>query len=41
VPFEDIIDEKLFHGGISLPKKFQRAFYMQIEKIESLLTGKR
>jgi hypothetical protein len=27
-------DEKIFHGGISLPQNFQRAFYMQIEKVE-------
>jgi hypothetical protein len=27
-------DEKNFHGGISLPQNFQRAFYMQIEKVE-------
>jgi hypothetical protein len=35
VPFGGLIDEKnIFHGGISLPQKFQRAFYMQIEKVE-------
>jgi hypothetical protein len=34
VPFGDLIDEKSFHGGISLPQNFQRAFYMQIEKVE-------
>jgi hypothetical protein len=26
--------KKNFHGGISLPQNFQRAFYMQIEKVE-------
>jgi hypothetical protein len=26
--------KKIFHGGISLPQNFQRAFYMQIEKVE-------
>ena len=34
MPFGGIIDEKLFHGGISLPQNFQRAFYMQIQKVE-------
>jgi hypothetical protein len=34
VPFGGLIDEKIFHGGISLPQNFQRAFYMQIEKVE-------
>jgi hypothetical protein len=27
-----LIDEKNFHGGLSLPQNFQTAFYMQIEK---------
>jgi hypothetical protein len=34
VPFGGLINEKFFHGGISLPQNFQRAFDMQIEKVE-------
>jgi hypothetical protein len=34
VPFGGLIDEKFFSRGISLPQNFQRAFYMQIEKVE-------
>jgi hypothetical protein len=34
VPFGGLIDEKNFSRGISLPQNFQRAFYMQIEKVE-------
>jgi hypothetical protein len=34
VPFGGLIDEKISHGGISLPQNFQRAFYMLIEKVE-------
>jgi hypothetical protein len=29
-----LMDEKNFSRGISLPQNFQRAFYMQIEKVE-------
>jgi hypothetical protein len=34
VPFGGLIDEKIFHGGISLPQNFQRTFYMRIEIVE-------
>jgi hypothetical protein len=33
--------KRFFHGGISLPQNFQRAFYTQIAKVEYLWTGKR
>jgi hypothetical protein len=26
--------KKIFHGGVSLPPNFQRAFCMQVEKVE-------
>jgi hypothetical protein len=34
VPCRGLIEEKIFYGGISLLQNFQRALYMQIEKVE-------
>jgi hypothetical protein len=41
VPFGGGIQEKIFSGGVPLLPKFQRAFFMQIEKVENLLIGER
>jgi hypothetical protein len=40
VPFWGLIHEKFF-SGISLPRTFQTAFCMQIEKVESPLNGEK
>jgi hypothetical protein len=41
MPFGGPIDEKNCFRGVPFPLNFQRAFYMQIEKVEKLLIGER